>query len=442
MISEYLIPTLIILLLILMNGLYVAAEFALVTASRPKLKRMSAQGSDTAGRILEIVSDPQLQNRYITTAQVGITVASLGLGMYGEHAFAEWLLAPLHHFEQLSDTLAHTIASILSVSLLTYLHVVLGEMIPKSFALQKASDVVSALYVPLNISDKIFSPIVFLMNKLSFALIDAAGITERDQNSHLFNSGDIEFAVEESHESGMLEYSDQLFIENILDIDERKVEQVMTPRNQINAIPLSTSAEDIPKIICRTNNTRYPVYHRTLDNIQGILHLKDLTRYQIENNALPEDIHPLLRPTIGIPESLPLNVLLTKFKQNQTQIAIVLDEFGGTAGVITFEDLIEEVVGEIQDEFDAEAPPIKKIEENRYRVRGDVILDELQQHLHVKFPDSADSNTIGGLIMSELGNIPNPKDTVIFAGMKITVESIKKRAVEFLIVELDAPSQD
>ncbi len=364
MIAEFLVPTAIILLLILLNGLYVAAEFALVTASRPKLQSMAVHGSSTAAQILKIVSDPHLQNRYITTAQVGITIASLGLGMYGEHAIADWLLSPLHHFEQLSEALAHTIASILSVSLLTYLHVVLGEMIPKSFALQTANDVIVALYLPLNISEKMFYPIVSLMNKLSFALIDITGLLTQDQNHRLFNSGDIEFAVEESLESGMLEYSDQLFIENILDIDERNADQVMTPRNQINAIQLTTPAKEISRIICRTNNTRYPVYEPTLDNIQGILHLKDLIRYQVENNALPEDIRPLLRPTLYIPESLPLNVLLTKFKQNQTQIAIVLDEFGGTAGVITFEDLIEEVVGEIQDEFDIEAPPIKEIDEN------------------------------------------------------------------------------
>lgn len=442
MIAEFLVPTAIILLLILLNGLYVAAEFALVTASRPKLQSMAVHGSSTAAQILKIVSDPHLQNRYITTAQVGITIASLGLGMYGEHAIADWLLSPLHHFEQLSEALAHTIASILSVSLLTYLHVVLGEMIPKSFALQTANDVIVALYLPLNISEKVFYPIVSLMNKLSFALIDITGLLTQNQNNRLFNSGDIEFAVEESLESGMLEYSDQLFIENILDIDERTADQVMTPRNQINAIQLTTPAKEISRIICRTNNTRYPVYETTLDNIEGILHLKDLVRYQIENNCLPEDIRPLLRPTLCIPESLPLNVLLTKFKQSQTQIAIVLDEFGGTAGVITFEDLIEEVVGEIQDEFDIEAPPIKEMDKNRFRVRGDVILDELEQHLHVKFPETVEANTIGGLVMTVLGNIPAPKDAIILSGMKITVESVNKRAVEFLTIELDDSSQN
>jgi CBS domain containing-hemolysin-like protein len=419
-----------------MNGIYVAAEFALVTASRPKLKSMADHGSNTAERILEIISNPELQNRYITTAQVGITIASLGLGMYGEHAFADWLLAPLHHFEQLSESLAHTIASILSVSLLTYLHVVLGEMIPKSFALQTASDVVTALYIPLNISDKIFSPIVFLMNKASFAMINATGITDQDQRSRLFNSGDIEFAVEESHASGMLEYSDQLFIENILDIDERKAKQVMTPRNQINAIPINTNPEEIHAIICRTNNTRYPVYNRTLDDIQGTLHLKDLTRFQVDNNALPEDIQPLLRPTLYIPESLPLNVLLAKFKQNQTQLAIVLDEFGGTAGVITFEDLIEEVVGEIQDEFDIEVPPIQKISENTYRVKGDVILGELEQHLHIRLPQQVESNTIGGYVMTELGTIPRINDAIHLPGVSIVVESVQQRAVEFLKIKL------
>lgn len=436
MISAYLVPILIILLLILMNGLYVAAEFALVTASRPKLKGLADKGSSTAGRILEIISNPELQNRYITTAQVGITIASLGLGMYGEHAIAEWILSPLHHFEQLSEALAHTIASILSVSLLTYLHVVIGEMIPKSFALQTASDVVTALYVPLNISDKLFYPLVFLMNKISFALIRASGLSEQDQASRLFNSGDIEFAVEESAESGMLEDSDQLFVENILDLDERTAEQVMTPRNQINAISVNKPTSEIAMTICETNKTRYPIYEQTLDNILGILHLKDLARHQIQHGSIPDDILPILRPTLYIPESLPLNILLAKFKQNQTQIAIVLDEFGGTAGVITFEDLIEEVVGEIQDEFDTEVEPIQKINETKYRIRGDVILGELEQHLHVKFDQPIESNSIGGYVMDELGTIPRKNDVISLPGMKITVESVKHRAAEFLIIEL------
>lgn len=435
MIVSYLVPILIILFLIILNGIYVAAEFALVTASRPKLRSLSDNGSTTASRILEIISKPALQNRYITTAQVGITIASLGLGMYGEHAIAEWILSPLQHINNISESMAHTIASILSVGLLTYLHVVLGEMIPKSFALQKATSVGLALYLPLNLSEKLFYPLVFVMNKISFSLIAAAGLPVQDQTSRLFTSGDIEFVVEESLESGMLEDSDQLFIENILDLDARIAKQVMTPRNKVNAIPAGTPIQKIIETICKTNNTRYPVFVETLDNILGVLHLKDLTRYQNQYGSLPEEIVPLLRPTLYIPESLPLNTLLIQFKQYQTHIAIVLDEFGGTVGVITFEDLIEEVVGEIQDEFDVEVPPIQKVSKDIFRVRGDVILEEVEQHLHIKFPTPKTSNTIGGYVMAILGTIPRQNDSINLPGINITVESVQQRAVKFVIIK-------
>ena len=287
--------------------------------------------------------------------------------MYGEHVIADWLLEPLHHFEQIGDALAHTIATVASVSLLTYLHVVIGEMIPKSFALQASSQVAIALYHPLNLTKKIFSPLIGVLNILSNAVINVMGLSPGEDESRLFTSGDIEFAVEESLDSGMLESTDHLFIDNILDLDERTVGQVMTPRNRVYALADDLSPEAIIETICTTTKTRYPVYHQTMDKVLGILHIKDLARYYTENQQLPEDITKLFRPVLYIPESLPLNTLLSQFKQNQTHIAVVLDEFGGTLGVITLEDLIEEVVGEILDEFDQEPPPIQKVSDNLYK---------------------------------------------------------------------------
>ena len=440
MILEYLIPILIILILILLNGMFVAAEFALVTAPRTQLRTMEEKGSAVAARILKIVSDPDKQNLYITTAQVGITIASLGLGMYGEHVVAEWILEALHNVEALGEAFAHTVATILSVSLLTYLHVVLGEMIPKSFALQTASRVAVALYFPLNIANKLFLPIVGLLNRLSLFLIHRFGMVSEQDDNRLFTSGDIEFVVEESLGFGMLEYSDQLFIENILDLDDRSVRQVMTPRNLVNALADDLTPDEIVQTICGTTKTRYPIYHETLDKIRGILHIKDLARYYSQNQRLPEDITDLLRPALYVPESLELNRLLTQFRQHQTHIAVVLDEFGGTLGVITLEDLIEEVVGEILDEFDLETPPIQKLNGTLYRVRGDVILEELEQHLDLSFAKEIEATTIAGLVMTELGAIPQPEDTLTLPEMTITVEEVEQRAIKFVTIQLHEPT--
>ena len=258
--------------MIIFNGLFVAAEFAIVAAPKSKLAKKVNSGSKVAKKIYEILNNPDLQNRFITTAQVGITIASLGLGMYGEHVLAEWIIIPLHKLGNLADPTAHTIATIISVGFLTYIHVVIGEMIPKSLALQSAEKTIMALYQPMFIIEKLFLPFVVILNNLSIWITKLIGIPPRDINSRLFTPDELEFIVEESYADGLLEPSDQLFIENILDLEDRNAEQIMTPRNKINAIPMSANFDSIMSHICKTNKTRYPVYEETLDNIIGILH--------------------------------------------------------------------------------------------------------------------------------------------------------------------------
>ncbi len=440
--TEYLIPILIIIFLILLNGMFVAAEFSIVTAPRPQLRKKMEEGSQKAAQILKILSSPEKQNEYITTAQMGITIASLGLGMYGEHVIADWIVTPLHGLGHLAEPLAHTIASILSVSLLTYFHVVLGEMIPKSFALQTASSTVMALYTPLSISEKIFMPIVWVLNHASFFVIHLLGLHPEDDRSHIYTPEDLEFIVGESQEFGLIEKSDKVFIENILDLEERTAGHIMTPRNRIKAIAVDMPVSEIIATICETNKTRYPIFEERLDHILGVLHLKDLARWQVNNPGLEPNIRDLLRPAIFIPETLTLDELLFKFKDEGLQIAIALDEFGGTSGIITLEDLVEEVVGEILDEFDQETVPFKKIGENTIRVRGDILLDELEQHFNIKFEDGVDANSIGGYIMSHLGYIPAVNDTLMVSGIRVTVEDIEGFAVKSVLIEFPPESPE
>jgi CBS domain containing-hemolysin-like protein len=436
MIGTYIIPSIIILILILLNGLFVAAEFAIVTASKPQLRKSAERGSKNAETILRIVSSAESQNRFITTAQVGITLVSLGLGMYGEHVFAEWLVGPLHNLGHLTEAVSHTIATILAVSMLTYLHVVIGEMIPKSFALQSANSTIMALYPPMNISDKIFSPLVFILNKASFFVLKVFGISLAESESRLFTPDDLEFIVEESMESELLDSTDHLFIENILDLEERFAEQIMTPRNRIEAIPLSANKDEIYKKICSTNKTRYPIYDQSLDHITGIIHIKDLARWQVHHPDEVPDLEKIGRPALFIPESLPLNQLLSRFREEQEQLAIALDEFGGFSGIVSLEDLIEEVVGEIQDEFDQETLPIDELEGGVLRVRGDVILGELEQLYNFKWDQDIEAITIGGLVMAALGDIPQPDDTLIIGNASIQVEETEGLAVKTLLVKI------
>jgi len=432
---EYIIPVFIITILILLNGLFVAAEFALVAAPKARIEKRAREGSVVATRILNQINDPNLQNQYITTAQVGITLVSLGLGMYGEHVLAEWFLTPLRTLEDLALPLAHTIATILSVGLLTYFHVVIGEMIPKSIALQAAETTLLRLTQPMFFAEKLLYPIVILLNNLSFWLTRLLGFPPRESGTRLFTPDELEFIVEESFEGGLLTLSDQLFIENILDLEKRTADQVMTPRNKMEVIPVMADFHAVMEVVCETTKTRYPVFEESLDKIIGIFHIKDLARIQVREISQQINLRDLIRPTIYIPEHYPLDELLIRFRSENQQIAIVLDEFGGTAGIITLEDLIEEVVGEIQDEFDEEILPIEELPGNIIRVRGEVILEELEQHYNLTW-EIPETNTIGGLVMFLLGQIPHPGDTIIYNGVKIVVESVEGLVVNSVLLYL------
>lgn len=432
---DYILPIIIILLLIGFNGFFVSAEFAIVAAQKQKIEKQANAGSKSARKILNLLRNPALQNKYITTAQVGITIVSLGLGMYGEHVFADWIIEPLHKLGNLAEPTAHTIATITSVGLLTFLHVVLGEMIPKSLALQAAERTIMVLYQPMSLVEKLFYPFVSLLNNISTWITRLMGIPPRDINSRLYTPDELEFIVEESFKGGLLEPSDQLFIENILDLEHRTAEQIMTPRNKIHAIPVNANFETVMKLICTSNKTRYPIYESSLDNIIGILHIKDLARLISRKKDKQLSYRIFVRPTIYIPETFRLDDLLIRFRTENHQVAITLDEFGGTAGIVTLEDLVEEVVGEIQDEFDKETPPIEELPGNIIRVRGDVVLGELEQHYKLDWRFS-ESNTVGGLVMNILGKIPKPNDTVIHQGINIVVESVEGRAVKSLLIYL------
>jgi CBS domain containing-hemolysin-like protein len=436
--SEYLIPLLIIFFLILLNGLFVAAEFAIVGAPHTRIAQRSEQGSKTAKKILSILRDPDRQNQYIATAQVGITIASLGLGMYGEHTIADWLIPPLEHLGFFSVALAHSIAAIISIGLLTYLHVVIGEMVPKTLALQSAETTVIRLSNPMTIAQRIFYPVVWGLNTIGNQILKIIGIQPAEAGTRLMSPEELEFVVEESYEGGLIEANEQLFIENIFDLSERTVGQVMTPRNRITGIRTTMEEKSIILRACQSRFTRLPVYSDDLDHIIGLLHIKDLARHQV-NPGKEFNLKELIRPPVYVPESLSLEDMLVLFRRDGFQMAIVIDEFGGTAGLVTIEDLVEEVVGEILDEFDQEIMPIQQIESNVLRVRGDLLIDELNQlyDLSILHPDA---DTVGGLLMAQLGRIVNPGDKIEINNIKVEVETVKGLVIQTVFIIL--PSEN
>jgi len=439
---DVVIPIAIIAALILLNGIFVAAEFALIAVPPTRLTQSAAAGSRLAAQVLAVLRDTDQQNRYLATAQIGITIVSLGLGMYGEHILADWLLIPLQRYTILAEPIAHTIASVLAVAALTYLHVVLGEMVAKSLALQFAEATALRLILPMTLMQRTFSPVISLLNGLGNAVTRLLGVHPAERFSRLFSPDELEIIVEESYAGGLIEPSQQLFIENIFDLKERSVGQVMTPRTRVVGVSVDQSEEEVLQIVCATLHSRYPIYDGSLEQILGMLHIKDLARYRVDSEG-GFDLRRFAqqRPVPFVPDTVPLDRMLARFRRERISLAVVVDEFGGTAGMITLEDLVEEGVGEIQDEFDTEEIPFERIDERRMRVQGALLLDELNQHFDLKLQD-AEVDTVGGLIMSRLGQIPATGDQVTVDGILFVVESVEGRAVQNVCITLPEPAVD
>jgi len=435
---SFLIPFTIISVLILLNGLFVAAEFSVVSIQKPRMTKLAEEGSGVAKEILEIISTPQKLNRFFTVAQVGITLVSLALGMYGEHTLADALINLFEKLEWgfIGEAGAHSISIILAVGFLTYLHVVIGEMVPKSLALQSPEKTIFSLYRIMWVFERLAYPLIWVMNYLGNLLSRLFGLTDQDSEERLYTSQEIEYLTEESFAGGLLDQQERLLIENIIDLEDRDVSMAMTPRNNMNTLSIEMSYTEIYEFIRNSSNTRYPVFIQNIDNIFGILHLKDFTRFIINNEDKSTfDIKKIVQPVIFVPETLPLSDMLNRFRSENFHIAVVFNEYGGTAGVISLEDIIEEVVGEIQDEFDKEIAPIEEISKTKLRVRGDVILEELEQLYDLRF-DNDNVNTIGGFVMAYLGRMPKESDVIKYKNISIKVEMMDGLAVNSVLIEI------
>jgi CBS domain containing-hemolysin-like protein len=431
---DILTPIAIIAILIVVNGFFVAAEFAVAGASRPRVAQLAESGSASAQHVLQVLASPIEINRYLSTAQVGITLASLGLGMYGEHAIAVWLVAPLEHFVGIGEAGAHTLAAVISVALLTYLHVVLGEMIPKSLALQSAATTAVALSTSMRIAERIFRPLTLVLNAIGNTLLRWIGLPISAAETRLISTTELTYIFEESSEGGLLEPSEQIYLENVIDFNQRAVGQIMTPRNRMAALDVHADLATTIALICEERHSRYPVFNEDRDDILGILHVKELARY-LRTPAETFDLQRIIRPAVFVPESLSLDEMLGQFRTNHFQVAIVVDEYGGTAGLVTLEDLAEEIIGEIQDEFDEEMPPFTELDATTLRVRGDLLLDELRQHFDLNFEEE-EAETVGGLIMSALGQVAESGQEVEVEGVRFAVEAVEGLAVQTALVYL------
>ncbi len=427
-----LVAVVIILILVTLNGFFVAAEFGIIGVRPTQLEEM--EGEDNGGKrkkVLNILDSRKQQDQYIATAQLGITIASLGLAMYGEPQIAHFLEPFIERlwFEP-NPALVRSIGYFVGLGILTYLHVVLGEMVPKSIALADAPKVVLALTHPMQLSQTILIIPVRILNGIGNLLLRLFKVPPVEGHDRVLSAEEIELLVSESAEGGLLNEDEEEMIRNIFDFSDRVVGQVMTPRTRVQAIPINIAREKLLTIVTESRHSRFPVYERDRDHIVGIVHLKDMIRQTVKPDS-KFDIRLILRMAPSVPEDFPVENLLVAFKSQRLHMAIVLDEFGGMAGVVTLEDLVEEIVGEVRDEFDQEYEPYVQIEPGVLEVAGAYLVDDLVEEIYLgeknKLPDV---ETVGGLVVSKLGRPPKVGDEVTYQDrVVISVLDVDGRAV-------------
>lgn len=338
-----LIPVVFITLLLLLNALFVAAEFAIIGIPKVLVEKLAGKGKKTALRLRDVLNNSRLQDLYITTAQLGITLASLGLGMYGEHVLAEWLYQGMQLLHLDSKIAAHSVATVISIIILTYLHIVVGEMIPKSLALKYAEP--TALFVtPLMAWIQfILYPFIFVLNKIGNTLLKLFGVDRADaQLDSFYSSQEIQYIVKESSESGLIEPESANVLNEILEFGELTARDVIVHRVKIVAIPIDASYEDLVEITYTNSHSRYPVYTGDLDHIIGMIHIKDILNLLQKKSSLKKE-H--IRNVLYFPENISVDKIFAAMRKNHTQMIIVSDEYGGTEGLITIDDIFEQVIG-------------------------------------------------------------------------------------------------
>jgi len=430
--SSILLPIVITLVLILLNGLFVAAEFAIVGVSRAEIEQRARQGDRNARLVQWILSDARRQDRFIATAQLGITAASLGLGMYGEHHLAEWIASGLEGLGTNRWIAAHTLASILSIAVLTYFHIVIGEMLPKSLALQHARwSAVTIAPVMRGIQIAMY-PLVVLLNGIGNSLLRLVGVDRARAELETYRRPEeIAYILKESEAGGALRKESSEVMQELLEFGDLTAAQAMVPRVRVVGIPVEADANALASILRATPHTRYPVYQGNMDRIIGVLHVRDVLRHIRDGGTLSTN---RARPVPYVPETATLDEVLAAMRQGRSHLAVVMDEHGGTAGIITMEDLFEEVVGDIS-ELPGDTPEIVVETEGTVRAAGTARIADVGEALD-QVLENEQVDTVSGLVLSLLGRPPRIGDVVEYDSVRFEVAAVNGHGVTFAVVSV------
>lgn len=413
-------------LLVVLNGFFVAAEFALVKVRASQLDIKIQKGSSRAKLAKSLL---ERLDAYLSATQLGITLASLALGAVGEKAISEIVIRTFERSGwQIDPLTVHSISLPIALTFLTFVHVTLGEQIPKMIGIKYSMDTALFIAWPLKIFYLILSPFIWLLNKTSNVILRLVGIKSMgDEDVH--SEEELRLILTESEEGGAIKPSENELIQNVFDFDDRFVKQIMVPQNRVTAIDVEALDKDgIVQKISDEGFSRYPIYLGDIDNIIGVIYAKDLFKELISKKF--RTIKDIMRPAHFVPESMKINDLLRDFQKLHMQIAIVTNEFGATAGIVTMEDIIEELVGEIQDEHDEEIPTVVKKSETEYIVNAHSGIGDVNESLPMSLPENSKYETISGLINSLWGRIPAVNEKRQYGGYEITILQRKKQTVE------------
>lgn len=434
-ISEILINWVIIAVLLLLNGYFVAAEFAFVKVRKTRMEELNEDGNFDAKLALETLKD---LDEFIAAVQVGVTVASIGIGWVGELTIAK-MLAPVLDFlpQGVQTVAAHTISTVVAFTAITFLHVLIGEQVPKCIALQYPEKISLATAKTMRAMILFCKPFVWLLTKTGSLILKLFKIEHVQAGGLVHSMEEIDMLVNASYDGGMLNETEKDMFHNVAKFSDLTAKQVMVPRTDMACFSSDMPMEEVYQFAAENQYTRYPVYEEdNIDHIIGFIHVKDLYANSIEETEVTLD--KLIRPIFLIPETITMDNLVLEFKKRKAQIAVVVDEFGGTSGLITLEDLLEEIIGDVQDEFDEEEEfEIKKVSNDTYLVDAMMRLDDFIEFFEIneKDIDDEDIDTVAGLVVKLLGRIAEVGDRAEFDDLLFIVKETDGARIEMLVVK-------
>ncbi|MBV8079276.1 MAG: HlyC/CorC family transporter [Actinobacteria bacterium] len=406
--------------LILLNAFFVAAEYGLVTSRRTRILELEHQGNRRARAVRRITSDPP---RFIAAMQLGVTIASLAIGALGEQVLA-------NRFDRV---MASVLAVILALLIVTFLHVVVGELVPKGIALGHPERTALAVSGPVRLFFFVFRPFIWLLQRSTELLLATLHLEPPSGEGEAHSEAELRMLLSSSAEQGAIEHEEEEMLSKVFDFADKEVSDVMVPRPEVVALSIELPPEEALQAVLDSPYTRYPVFRGTLDEIVGILHVRDVIEAMHDRGIAAVDFVGIVRPAIMVPETKDLGELLAEFRRTKQHMAIVIDEYGAVEGIVTMEDLLEEIVGEIEDEFDLPDETVEKVDDDTIRIDGTFGIDDFNEQFDIDLP-AEDFHTVGGFVFGALGRAAEPGDEVQYDGVRFHVDSVEGQRIDRITV--------